>query len=141
MIDLIMINILLNEIVDSILSHNAESLSILRKNSSLFLDPVDGVNLHAEVLYCAIKNAEPKIVQYLCDLPVHSSISFFKFCGQTPLSLAVEEGRQDLIPILLKCTDKNFALHMAVNLHQDKVKALLLNQNSANQKLLRYLGI
>ncbi len=129
-------------VLTSILASDTNTaLHLLQDHQANFFDPVDGVILHAEVLYCAMKNANKEIISYLLNLPILSDIAFFKFCGQTPISLAVEEDRSDLIPLLLSKTDKNFALHMAVQLNLPKTIQLLLSQCVFKQKLLKFLGL
>jgi hypothetical protein len=122
-------------------SDTASALALLQDHQADFLDPIQGVYLHAQVLYYAIKNTNSEIIRYLLNLPVLSDIVFFKFCGHTPISLAVEEDRNELIPLLLTKTDKNFALHMAVKLNLFKTKNLLLKKCVFKQKLLRFLGL
>ncbi len=137
-----MVELLYQSILASILSADtAVALSLLQDHRAAFLDPIEGVCLHAQVLYCAIKNTNREVIQYLLNLSTLSDIVFFKFCGHTPISLAVEEGRYELIPILLAKTDKNFALHMAVKLRLFKTKNLLLKTCFFKKKLLQFLGL
>lgn len=124
-----------------LVSDPATALSLLHDYQADFLDPVEGVCLHAQVLYCAMKNANKEVMQYLLNLPILSDIAFFKFCGQTPISLAIEEGHEEWMPLLLAKTDKNFALHMAVQLKSNKTVQLLLGKCFFKQKLLKFLGL
>lgn len=116
-------------------------LQLLRESQLLFLEPIEGSKLHAESLYYAIKTNKQDIARFLLNLPVASDVAFFKFCGQTPLSLAIEENHIDLLPILLTKTDKNFALHMAVKLNLAKTKTLLLTRCAFKARLLQFLGV
>jgi len=137
-----MIDILYQGIVTCLAAADTNSaLALLNDHQNAFLDPVQGVSLHAQLIYTTIKNANKEVLQALLKLPVLSDISFYKFCGQTPLSLAVEENHKDLIPLLLLGTDKNFALHMAIRFNQIKTKSLLLKKCVFNEKLLKFLKI
>jgi len=137
-----MLDLLYQGLLTSISSSDtATALALLQEHRAEFLDPIEGICLHARALYYAIKSANREVIQYLLNLPVLSDIVFFKFCGHTPISLAVEEGREDLVPLLLAKTDKNFALHMAVKLKLFKTKRLLLKKCFFKEKLLRFLGL
>ncbi len=118
-----------------------QALALLKEHEGIFYEPVAGIIFHAEALYAAIKNANVTIVRYLLSLPIHSDIAFFQFCGNTPVGLAVEENRPDLMPYLLQKTDKSFALHMAVKLDQLKAKALLMKCGTYSHKLLALLNL
>jgi len=119
----------------------AVALSLLKTHKESFLEPIEGALRHAELLYCAIKYDDQSVVIFLLGLPVISDISFFRFCGHTPLSYAIEENHDSLLPILLAKTDKNFALHMAVKLNFLKTKTLLLKQCTFKAKLLHFLEL
>lgn len=137
-----MMDALSQEILNSILAADTEvSLALLEEGRSLFLDPVKGISFHAEALYCAIKKANHKVVQSLFELPTRSDIAFFKLCGNTPIGVAVEENRNELLPLLLTKTDKSFALHMAVKLNFKKTKKILLNKCSFKKKFLDFLNL
>lgn len=136
-----MIDLLAQSILASILTaDNTATLVLLQDHQTMFVDPIEGVALHAKILYYAIKNANQDIIRYLLNLPVLSDIPFFRFCGHTPISLAVEEGHAELLPLLLAKTDKNFALHMAVKLNLPKTKSFLLSKCVFKEKLLQFLG-
>ncbi|HXH55638.1 MAG TPA: ankyrin repeat domain-containing protein [Gammaproteobacteria bacterium] len=117
------------------------ALALLHTHKASFLEPIEGTLKHAEFLYCAIQYNNQAVVRFLLDLPVISDISFFKFCGHTPLSYAIEQNHDALLPILLTKTDKNFALHMAVKLNLLKTKTFLLNQCTFKPKLLHLLEL
>lgn len=137
-----MLDLLYQGVLTSLLSSDtASALALLQDHRAAFLDPIEGVCLHAQVLYCAIKSANREVIKYLLDLPILSDIVFFKFCGHTPISLAVEGGQEELVALLLPKTDKNFALHMAVKLNLLKTKSLLLRKCVFSAKLLRFLGL
>lgn len=116
-------------------------LALLEENHSVFLNPIDGVILHAKALYYAIKSSKQEVIRFLLNLPVSSDVAFFKYCGHTPLSLAIEEGSYELLPLLLAKTDKNFALHMAVKLNLARTKNFLLSRCNFKKKLLQFLGV
>lgn len=145
MLELLHQGILIHQgILTAILSTNSDitqTLALLKEGQYIFSDPLCGMALHAEVVYSAIKQGKKEILKHLLNLPIISDINFFKFCGHTPLSLAIEEGKQDLIPLLLAKTDKNFALHMAVKLKQEKIKKLLLSNSVFKPKFLKFLGL
>jgi len=137
-----MLDVILQGVFASILSADtASALALLREHQANLLDPVEGVGLYSQILYCAIKHTNLEVMKYLLNLPVISDIPFYQFCGHTPLSLAVEEGHTALIPMLLAKTDKNFALHMAVKLNLIKTKTLLLSKYVFKEKLMRYLDL
>ncbi|MBP9727605.1 MAG: hypothetical protein KBD83_09135 [Gammaproteobacteria bacterium] len=117
------------------------ALSLLRTHKASFLELIEGALRHAELLYCAIKYDNQAVTRFLLELPVISDISFFRFCGHTPLSYAIEENHDALLPLLLAKTDKNFALHMAVKLNFLKTKTLLLKQCTFKAKLLHFLEL
>ena len=117
------------------------ALALLQANKASFLEPIEGVLKHAELLYCAIKYNNQAVVRFLLDLPVISDISFFRFCGHTPLSYAIEDNHEALLPILLAKTDKNFALHMSVKLNLFKTKTYLLKKSVFKEKLLHFLEL
>lgn len=137
-----MLELLYQGILTSILtSDTATTVALLEEHKSVFLDPIEGVNLHAQVLYCAMKHTNLEVIRYLLNLLIPSDVAFFKFCGHTPISMAVEEGRNELLPFLIARTDKNFALHMAVKLNLKKTINFLLGKCVFKQKLLSFLGI
>ncbi len=137
-----MLELMPREIIASITAADTPAaLSLLHAYKTTFLDPIEGALLHAEILYCAIKCTNQEVVKFLMELPVISDIAFFKFCGHTPLSYAIEENHPSLLPLLLLKTDKNFALHMAVKLNLLKTRAFLLSKCVFKEKLLRFLGL
>lgn len=139
-----MIELLHQGILSSILATNGditETLALLRDGKFIFNDPIEGMAFHAEFVYLSIKQGKEEVLKFLLSLPVLSDIDFFKFCGHTPISLAMEEGKQDFIPLLLAKTDKSFALHMAVKLKQEKIIKLLLSRCTFKTKLLQFLGL
>jgi hypothetical protein len=117
------------------------ALTLLQTHKTMFLEPIEGTLMHAELLYSAIKYNNQDVVRFLLALPIVSDITFFKFCGYTPLSYAIEENYVALLPLLLAKTDKNFALHMAVKLNLSKTKAFLLSKCVFKEKLLGFLGL
>lgn len=137
-----MSELLYQSLVTSLLaSDTGAALDLLRENQSLFLDPIEGVLLHARVLYCAIKQANQEVIRFLLGLPVLSDIVFFKFCGHTPLSFAIENNNTVVLPLLLQKIDKNFALHMAIKVNLPKTRDFLLSHCLFKAKLLQFLGL
>jgi len=137
-----MIDLLLQGVAACITSADTTgALALLQEHQLTFSDPIEGVSFHAQALYYAIKNANTEVLGYLLSIPVLSDISFFKFCGHTPLSLAVEEGKTELVPLLLAKTNKDFALHMAVKLDLVKTKDFLLKKCVFKEKLLKFLSL
>lgn len=137
-----MLDIIFREILSAITAvDTATAVSCLQAHKSLFLEPIEGALRHAELLYRAIQCNNQAVVKFLLELPVVSDISFFRFCGHTPLSYAIEEHHETLLPLLLAKTDKNFALHMAVKFNLLKTKAFLLSRCVFKEKLLRFLGL
>ena len=117
----------------------AVGIANLQAKDALFLDPIEGAYLHAEALYTAIRNKNVAAIRHLLNLSVRSDIAFFRFCGNTPLGLAIEENYRDIIPAIMQKTDRNFAFHMAVTLGQEKVKRLLLKSGAVKERLLKLL--
>ena len=137
-----MIDLLYQSIVTSLIASDTSSaLTLLQDNQNLFLDPIEGASLHAQALYSAIKSTNVAVLKALLKVPVLSDIAFYKFCGHSPLSFAIEEGKTELVPILLSTTDKNFALHLAVKLNLEKTKDFLLKSCIFSQRLLKFLGL
>jgi Ankyrin repeats (3 copies) len=129
-------------IIASLLASDTQgALNLLQDNRSLFFDPIEGILLHARVLYCAIAQANQEVIRFLVSLPILSDIVFFKFCGHTPLSFAIEENNKVVLPLLLQKMDKNFALHMAIKLNFNKTRDFLLKHCHFKVKLLRFLGL
>ncbi len=122
-------------------SDTANALSILQDSQSFLLDPLEGPLLHAEVLYYAIKKSNIDVIKYLLKLNVCSDLSFYHYCGHTPLSLAMEENIKEVVPDIIGKTDKNFALAMAVQQRDNKLVDLLLNKCQYKERFLRYLGL
>ena len=119
----------------------AAALSLLQTHKGSFLEPIEGALKHAELLYFAIKYENQAVLKFLLALPVISDITFFRFCGHTPLSYAIEENHDALFSLLLAKTDKNFALHMAVKLNFFKTKSVLLKHCTFKAKLLHFLEL
>lgn len=135
-----MLEMISQDILNSISAADTPvALTLLQRHKAVFLEPIEGALMHAEFLYSAIKHNNLEVVKFLLGLPTLSDITFFKFCGHTPLSYAIEENHPSLWSLLLAKTDKNFALHMAVKLNLVKTKAFLLNKCVFKEKLLRFL--
>jgi hypothetical protein len=94
-----------------------------------------------EWLYRAIKGDRLDILQMILARGEVSDIQFYCYCGDTPLGLAVAEGREDLLPSLLPKADKCFALHTAVQLKQERVVKYLRSNYPYKQKFLSFLGL
>lgn len=137
-----MFKVLYQAIIAAILSADTSTaLSLLQDGREALMEPLEGPIFHAEVLYYAIKKANKDVLQHLLNLCVGSDVSFYQYCGQTPLSLVVEEGWNEMIPSVLAKTDKNFALLMAVKLHNNKIVDLLMSKCTFKERFLRYLGL
>lgn len=137
-----MFKLLYQSIVTAILaSDTSTALSLLQDNHSALLDPLEGQIFHAEVLYYAIKKANLDLIRYLFNLCIGSDLSFYNYCGHTPLSLIISQGLNDIIPEAISKTDKNFALMMAVKLQDKQLVNLLLNKCTFKDRFLRFLGI
>lgn len=141
-----MIEVLSQGIISAIVSADTvTAIALLKEHQSWFTDPIQGIWLHSQALYYAIKHSNKhsniEVLKALLSLPVTSDVPFFKFCGYTPISLAIEEGHNEILPLLLIKTDKNFALHMAVKLNLTKTKDYLLSKCVFKDKLLKFLGI
>jgi hypothetical protein len=117
------------------------ALELLREGAFLFNGSIEGQSFYAEILYYAIKSGEVEVIQYLLNLKIFSDITFFKYCGHTPISLVIQEGKQHLVPLILAKTDKNFALHIAVMLGQERTKNLLLSNCAYTERFLAMLGL
>lgn len=118
------------------------AMNLLADHQLVFLDPLEGASLHAECLYGAIKQANTEVIRYLLSLCISSDVSFYNHCGSTPLGLALEQGGlEEVIPLMLEKTDKDFALYTAVQLNHSRLKELLLKSCCFKDKFLRYLKI
>jgi len=130
------------EILKSILhADSSTTLSLLKEAKGLFLEPVKGTPFHAKAMYYSIKKANKEVLNWLTHLPVKSDISFFKLCGNTPIGVAIEDGHQELLGMLITRTDKNFALHMAVKLKFSKTIQVLLAECSFKDRFLNFLQL
>lgn len=98
-------------------------------------------DLCEEVLYRAIKTDNLDTLKALLAQGELSDIHFFQYCGDTPLGLAVAEGKEQLVPLLFPSTDKCFALHAAVKLKQEGVVRYLREHCSYQDKFLHFLGL
>lgn len=117
------------------------ALALLNDSQGALLDPLEGPALHAELLYYSIKHANKDVIMHLVGLCIPSDVSFFNYCGFTPAGLAMEEGLDEMVPLILEKTDKQFALYTAVQLKNVKLRDLLLKTCVFKDRLLRYLGL
>lgn len=95
----------------------------------------------AKALYTAIKNDNVDILRSLLEHDGISDFHFFHYCGETPISMALSENKQDLLPVLLNKTNKHFALHIAVKLKKEQVIRYLLSHCQFSSKFLHFLGL
>lgn len=118
------------------------ALSLLQDNQTAFLAPLAGARLEAQILYCAIKKSNLEVIKRLLSLgPQGIDVPFYNYCGDIPLSLALKEGLNEVIPTLLSKTDKNFALQMAVTQKNSSLINLLRRSFPYKAQFLRYLGL
>src|SRR5437868_4023321 len=103
--------------------------------------PIVPQESQAELLYRAIKSDQLDIMKSLLEQTDSLDIEFYEYCGDTPISLALTEGKSDLLPFLMKKTDKNFALHTAVHCKQAFIIRYLLQNCAYKEKFLRFLGL
>lgn len=137
-----MIKICCFEIKKALLAADTQAaLKLLEDSHCMFLDPLEGPSILAEILYVAIKKSNREVIQFLLNLPAHCDIAFYNYCGQTPVACAFDEGLKDLLPLILEKTDKDFALFTAVQLKNNVLQNLLLKSCRYKEKLLRYLGL
>lgn len=137
-----MIKICCDEIKRALLSSDTNSaLKLLDDSQTMFLDPLEGPSIHAEILYYAIKKTNRDVIKFLLNLRVHCDLAFFNYCGQSPIALASEEGLNDLIPFILEKTDNEFALYTAVQLKNSVVQNLLLKSCRFKEKFLKFLNL
>lgn len=94
-----------------------------------------------EWLYRAIKTDRLDILKMVLDKNEISDIQFYCYCGDTPIGLALAEGKEDLLTTLLPRADKCFALHTAVQLKQEAVVKYLRSNHPYKQKFLSFLGL
>jgi hypothetical protein len=95
----------------------------------------------AESLYRAIKTDRLDFIEALMPENVISDIEFFQYCGETPVGLAIREGKERLLPILLAKADKCLALDAAVRLNQISVIQYLRAKCPYSQRFLGFLGL
>jgi ankyrin repeat protein len=123
-------------------SDTSSAITLLQDNQAIFLDPLSGANLQAEILYCAIKQANAEVIRFLAKIgSSRLDIPFYTYCGATPLSLALQEGLNDVIPNLLPKADKYFSLSMAVKFQNGPLVELLLKTFTFKDKFLHFLGL
>lgn len=134
------IELLSREILSAILAADTyKALALIQDYQVIFSDPVNGLCIHAEALHSAIKKANIAVMQALLALPLNSDLNFFKFCGTTPISAAVEGGHEKLLPLLLAKTDKHFALYIASKLKLRKSLSFLLQHGFFKEVFLKML--
>lgn len=92
-------------------------------------------------LYRSIKLDNFDMLRVLLSQGEASDIHFFQYCGDTPIGLAVSEGKEHLLPLLLAKTDKCFALHAAVQLKQVAVLKYLREHCHYRERFLHFLGL
>ena len=89
----------------------------------------------------AIKTADTELLKEILNFNTISDIHFFQYCGETPIGLAFTEGKKEILPLLLKRTDKYFALHIAAKLKKEKLIHFLLENCLFKENFLRFLGL
>lgn len=123
-------------------SDTSAALTLLQDNQNILLDPLAGANLQAEILYCAIKQANAEVIRFLAKIGSSQiDVPFYSYCGATPLSLALQEGLNEIVPNLLPKADKYFSLSMAVKLQDRPLADLLLKTFTFKDKFLYFLGL
>jgi hypothetical protein len=137
-----MINLFCKGVMAALMAADTPTaLNLLGDGQGVFLDPLEGATLHAEILYCAIKHANRDVITWLMNLCISSDVSFYNYCGHTPVGLVLEEGLNDMLPLMLSKTDKSFALYTAVQLKNTKLQDLLLRSCIYKEKFLKYLKL
>lgn len=94
-----------------------------------------------ETLYRSIKMDNLDALKTLVNQDEVSDIHFFNYCGDTPIGLAVSEGKSRLLPLLLAKSNKCFALHAAVRLKQASVVKYLREHYPYQPRFLQFLGL
>lgn len=94
-----------------------------------------------EWLYRAIKSDRHDMLTMVLARNEVSDIQFYNYCGNTPIGLAISEGKENLLTTLWPKADKSFALHTAVQLKQENVIKYLQSNHLYKPKFLGFLGL
>lgn len=136
-------NKVLNSIVQAIkLADIDKALSILKKHRKI-LDSTDEIslNVRAGVLYYAIQYSCASLAAFTLSVAPSPDIHFYRLYGYTPIALAIDKNAQEILPLLYPKSNKNFALHAAVESKQTHIVSALRDNCCFSEKLLRHLGL
>lgn len=115
--------------------------AVLAKYRSVLKDRLTGANLYVLMLFRAIKEANQQVVEFLLEVKKMPEFKFQQHFGYTPFGLACKLDCHALLPILLKHSDKNFAMYVASKFSRTKAVSLLAKYKTMfNRKLLGFIA-
>jgi len=136
-------NKVLNSIVQAIKHADTDkALALLKKNQTI-LGSTDEIslNVRAGVLYYAIQYSCASLAAFTLSIAPSPDIHFYRLYGYTPIALAIDKNAKEMLPLLYPKSNKNFALHAAVESKQNHIVSALRDHCCFSQKLLRHLGL
>ncbi|PCH56157.1 MAG: hypothetical protein COC15_03595 [Legionellales bacterium] len=101
------------------------SKNVLARYRAILTDRLAGTNLYIVILCKAIQNANKQLVEFLLATTKMPEFKFQQHFGYTPVGLAHKLQHSDLLPILLKHSNKNFTMYVANKFGRMKVVAFL----------------
>jgi hypothetical protein len=136
-------NKVLNNIVQAIKHSDVDSALALLKKHKKILGSADelSLNVRAGVLYYAIQYSCASLVAFTLSIAPSPDIHFYRLYGCTPIALAIDKNAKEILPLLYPKSNKNFALHAAIESKQNHIVTALRNNCCFPQKLLRHLGL
>ena len=139
----IIYNKVLNNVVQAIKHTDTDNaLKILKKHKKI-LGATDEIslNMRAGVLYHAIQYSCASLVAFTLSIAPSPDIHFYRLYGYTPIALAIEKNAKEMLPLLYPKSNKNFALHAAVESKQNHIVSALRDHCCFSPKLLQHLGL
>ena len=136
-------NKVLNSIVQALkLADIDKAVALLKKHRNI-LESTDEIslNVRAGVLYHAIQYSCVSLVAFTLSVAPSPDIHFYRLYGYTPIGLAIDKNAKEMLPLLYPKSNKNFALHAAVESKQNHIVSALRDHCCFSQKLLRHLGL
>jgi hypothetical protein len=136
-------NKILNTIVQAIKHSDIEKATALLKKHRTLLSSTDEIslNVRAGVLYHAIQYSCASLVAFTLSVAPSPDIHFYRLYGYTPIALAIEKNAKEMLPILYPKSNKNFALHAALESKQTHIVSALRDHCSFSSRLLKHLGL
>ena len=119
-----------------------KALALLKKHRKI-LGATDEIslNVRAGVLYHAIQYSCVSLAAFALSIAPSPDIHFYRLYGYTPIALAIDKNAKEMLPLLYPKSNKNFALHAAVESKQQHIVSALREHCCFSQRLIRHLGL